>query len=215
MKKVLPYGIYAITCEKRSLGRSNIFVAGEIIKAGVKILQYREKENKTMKEKFIECKEIKKMCEDNGVIFIVNDHLDLAMAVDADGIHIGQDDLPLTEVKKLVGNDKIIGISTHSPEQAKKAIADGADYIGVGPIFPTDTKIPVSNPVGLEYLEFVVKNVNLPFVAIGGIKESNIEKVLEKGAKIVAMVTEITESENITLKIKNLKEKFKKFGIDV
>jgi len=212
MKKILPPGIYAITCEKRSLGRKNIEVVKELIKGRVQVLQYREKE-KSLKEKFYECKEIAKIARDNGILFIVNDDIDIAMLVDADGVHIGQDDLPIKEVRKLVGDDKLIGLSTHNPQQALEALKSGADYIGVGPIFPTNTKENVCEPVGLEYLEYVVKNINLPFVAIGGIKENNIELVLKKGAKTIAMVTELTESSDIAKKIKSLKEKFEKYGI--
>ncbi len=210
MKTLLPSGLYAITCEKRSLGRKNIEVVKEMLEAGVEILQYREKENKTIREKYLECKEISKMTKDYGVLFIVNDYVDIAMSVDADGVHIGQDDLPVSEVRKLVGN-KIIGLSTHSEEQAKIALREGVDYIGVGPIFKTDTK--ETSPVGLGYLEFVVKNISLPFVAIGGIKEHNIDEVLSRGAKTVALVTEITESLDIRDKIKKLRKKLKDYKI--
>ncbi len=210
MKK-LPSGIYAITCEKRSLGRKNLEVVKEMLEAKIEILQYREKENKTIREKYLECKEIAKMTKDYGVLFIVNDHIDIAMAVDADGVHIGQNDLPVQEVRKLVGENKIIGLSTHSIEQAQKALKEDVDYIGVGPIFKTDTKN--TSPVGLEYLEYVVKNIPLPFVAIGGIKEHNIEEVLSRGAKTVALVTEITESTDIKDKIKKLRKILKDFKI--
>ncbi|MGC8764687.1 MAG: thiamine phosphate synthase [Brevinematia bacterium] len=213
MKRKLPYGIYAITCESRSLGRKNIEVVREMIKGGIEILQYREKNNKTMKEKYFECLEISKIAKENGILFIVNDYIDIAMAVDADGIHIGQDDIPVEVARKLLGHNKIIGVSTHCPEQAIKAVEDGADYIGVGPIFYTNTKENVVSPVGIEYLDFVAKNFSIPFVAIGGIKETNIEEVLRHGAKTVAMVTEITEAINIVEKIQSLRKKLRDFKI--
>jgi len=171
MNKKLPAGIYAITAEKFSCGRDNISIVNEMIKGGVSIIQYREKENKTNREKYQECKKIRELTESAGITFIVNDQVDIALLVNADGIHIGQDDLPLKEVRCLMGNEKIIGLSTHSPEQAQKALADGADYIGAGPIYTTRTKNNVCPAVGLEYLEYVVKNIDLPFVAIGGIKK--------------------------------------------
>lgn len=203
-KVVLPAGIYGITSEIYSQGRKNPEVVKAMIKGGVAVIQYREKEDKTIREKYEECREIRKITKDSGILFIVNDFIDIALSIDADGIHIGQNDLPFPEVRKLMGN-KIIGISTHSPEQAKKALEDGADYIGVGPIFKTNTKKSSSGPVGLEYLDYVVKNIPLPFVAIGGIKEYNISQVAEHGAKTIALVTEIVCAENIEGMIRKLR----------
>ncbi|MFW6036072.1 MAG: thiamine phosphate synthase [Halothermotrichaceae bacterium] len=196
--------IYCLTAEKYSKGRGNIEVVESMLKAGIKIIQYREKE-KDMFEKYNECIKIRKMTARAGACFIVNDNVDLALAVKADGVHIGQNDLPIEVVRKLIGNDKIIGLSTHSPVQAEKAAAGGADYIGVGPIFKTKTKADVCDPVGLEYLDYVVKNIDIPFVAIGGIKEDNIETVIEKGAKCTAMVTEIVGADSIEEKINSIK----------
>lgn len=198
--------IYAITAEEYSLGRSNIEVVQQLINAGVKIIQYREKEKKKL-YKYEECKEIRRMTREAGVTFIVNDDVDIAMAVDADGVHIGQDDLPIEEVRQLIDKEMFIGLSTHSPEQAKDAVRRGADYIGVGPIYATNTKKDVCDPVGLEYLEYVAKNINLPFVAIGGIKENNIAEVKQKGASCVSMITEIVGSEDIPKRVKALREK--------
>ncbi|MBM7855435.1 thiamine-phosphate pyrophosphorylase [Desulfohalotomaculum tongense] len=198
--------IYAITAEEYSLGRSNIEVVRQLIEAGVKIIQYREKEKKKL-YKFRECREIREMTKAAGVTFIVNDDIDLALAVGADGVHVGQEDLPVEQVRRLVGKEMIIGLSTHSPEQAREAVKCGADYIGVGPIFATSTKKDVCAPVGLEYLEYVVQNINLPFVAIGGIKEHNILEVYNKGATCMAMVTEIVGAEDIPAKIKSIREK--------
>ena len=194
----IPFGLYGITAENFSKGRKNSEVVKSMIEGGVKIIQYREKE-KTLKEKFIECQEIREITREAGVKFIVNDNIDLALIVDADGVHIGQDDIPLSEVRKLVG-DKIIGLSTHSPEQAEQAVKDGADYIGVGPIYRTFTKVNVCDPVGEEYLDYVIKNIDIPFVAIGGIKEHNLQKIVDMGAKRVAIVTDIVEAENIAEK---------------
>ena len=204
LKFSLPEGIYGLTAEIYSNGRSNVEVVKEMIKAGIKIIQYREKEeDKSKKEMLLECLEIRKLTKENEVTFIVNDHLDIAILCKADGMHLGQDDLSVQDIKKINGN-LIIGVSTHSPEQANKAISDGADYIGVGPIFSTKTKKNVCDAVGLEYLKYIVKNTEIPFVAIGGIKESNIDQVLEKGAKSIALVTEIVGAEDIQGKIKRI-----------
>jgi thiamine-phosphate pyrophosphorylase len=163
-----------------------------------------------MKEKYLECIEIRELTKKYNSTFIVNDHVGLALSCNADGVHIGQDDLPLKEVRKIMGEGRIIGISTHNPSQAVEAEKSGADYIGVGPIFKTSTKVDVCEPVGLTYLDFVVRNIKIPFVAIGGIKEKNLLSVVERGARCAALVTEITEAENIGEKILNLRKIFSK-----
>ena len=201
--KALPAGIYGITAEIYSNGRKNTDVVREMLLGGIKIIQYREKEEKSIREKYNECMEIRKMTRDAGALFLVNDFIDIALLADADGVHIGQDDLPVAEVRKLIG-DKIIGVSTHSPEQALKALSDGADYIGVGPIYKTYTKKNVCEPVNLSYLDYVLQNINLSSVAIGGIKEHNIREVLKHGAKTVALVTEIVGADDIAGKAKKI-----------
>lgn len=202
-KPLLPPGIYALTSEQHSLGRSNIEVAKEILASGVPILQYREK-SKKVRKMYEECLELRALTKHYGALLIINDYLDIALAVGADGVHIGQDDLPLTKVRAIVGPDLIIGVSTHSPDQAREAVSNGADYIGVGPLFATNTKVDVCDPVGLDYLTYVVKNIDIPFVAIGGIKERNLPEVIKAGARTAALVTEIVGSQDIKGKIKSL-----------
>ncbi|MBP7796941.1 MAG: thiamine phosphate synthase [Elusimicrobiales bacterium] len=203
MKIFENYSIYAITDEKHSLGRDNVLVAKKILESGVKIIQYRVK-YLDFADKYREAKEISKIAKKHGAVFIVNDHPDLALMVKADGVHLGQDDYPVKEVRKLVGKDFIIGVSTHSPEQYIRATRDGADYAGVGPLFETHTKDNVMSPVGLEYLRWVVGHKKIPFVAIGGIKTYNLSEVIKAGAKCFCLVTEITESKDINKKIKEL-----------
>jgi thiamine-phosphate pyrophosphorylase len=205
VKPVLPSGIYGITAKKFSLGRSNIEVAEEMIAGGVTVIQYREKRPYTSHRTMLEeCSQLRALTRKHGVLFIVNDHVDIALLTDADGVHVGQDDLPVDQVRKLVGRKKIIGLSTHSPRQARQAMEIGADYIGVGPIFSTQTKEDVCDPVGLEYLAYAVKNVTLPFVAIGGIKAHNIDRVCQLGAKTICLVTEIVGAEDIAGTVRNL-----------
>ncbi|MCL6634622.1 MAG: thiamine phosphate synthase [Peptococcaceae bacterium] len=201
---LLEADIYGITAEEYSRGRSNIEVVAQMIEAGIKVIQYREKEKKA-REKYLECLKIREMTRAAGVTFIVNDHPDLALLVDADGVHLGQDDLPPEKVRELVGEEMLIGLSTHSPAQAGAAVRSGVDYIGVGPIFATRTKKDVCDPVGLEYLEYVVRHINLPFVAIGGIKEHNIAEVSRRGARCIAMVTEIVGAEDIGARVRALR----------
>ena len=205
MENFLSTDLYGLTDEPHSLGRTNVQVAELLIASGIKVIQYREKD-RTLREKAEECRVIRERTREAGVTFIVNDHVDLAIAVEADGVHVGQDDLPPALVRKLVGDTMIIGLSTHSPQQAQEALREGVvDYIGVGPIFSTSTKKNVCAPVGLEYLDYVVKNIPLPFVAIGGIKEHNIGLVRKHGARLVAVVTEITGADDVAAKVELLR----------
>ncbi len=199
---IIPEGIYGITGDNFAHGRSNLECVKAMIEGGIKIIQYRDK-TKSIKEKTKEAREIRELCKKHGVIFIVNDHVDIALLVDADGVHIGQDDMSPADVRKLIGDDKIIGLSTHSEEQGMKAFLDpDVDYIGVGPIFPTTTKDTA--PVGLEYLEYAVKNLHLPFTAIGGIKEHNIHEIISRGAKNICLVSDIVGATDIAEKVKYL-----------
>ena len=203
-KNILDTDIYCLTGEKFSLGRSNIEVVREMLDAGVRLIQYREKEKKAG-AKLDECRAIRQMTREAGASFIVNDDIDIAMLVEADGVHVGQHDLPVEEVRRLVGRDMAIGLSTHTPEEARDAVRRGADYIGVGPIFKTFTKEDVVDPVGFEYLEYVAGNLNIPFVAIGGIKEHNIGEVIRRGARCVALITEVVGETDIKGKITALR----------
>jgi thiamine-phosphate pyrophosphorylase len=204
-REVLPPGLYGITAEKYSNGRTNIQVVEQMIKSGLKIIQYREKRpSKSYNTILEECRQIRALTRAAGVSFIVNDYVDVAMLVDADGVHVGQDDLPVAEVKKLLGRDKIIGLSTHSPQQAKDAVRAGADYIGVGPIFATKTKDDVCDPVGFSYLDWVIENISLPFVAIGGIKLHNVDQIVRRGAETICLVTEIVGAPDIVARVHEL-----------
>ncbi len=205
MQKQLPVGIYGITAEKFSQGRTNIQVVQEMIDGGIKIVQYREKKHlKNTREMLAECEQIRVMTRANDVKFIINDHVDIALLVDADGVHVGQDDLPVTAVRRLLGPEKIIGLSTHSPQQAQQAFESEADYIGVGPIFSTQTKEDVCAPVGLDYLDFVVNNSPMPYVAIGGIKSHNINEIVKIGAQSICLVTEIVGADDIAGTVRSL-----------
>lgn len=204
-KPTLPEGIYGITAEKFSASRSNIEVVQAMIAGGIRLIQYREKRPyKSFADMFAECRAIRDLTRAAGVVFIVNDYPSLAQLVDADGVHVGQDDIPVPEVRRLLGPNKLIGLSTHEPAQAAAAVAAGADYIGVGPIFSTQTKEDVVAPVGLGYLDQVVRTCPLPFVAIGGIKEHNMDQVLAHGATSICMVTEIVGAADITATVRRL-----------
>ncbi len=164
------------------------------LKGGVDILQLREKNMNA--NKIIELgKKIKLLCAEYNTTFIVNDRVDIAYILEADGVHLGQDDMDVASARKILGNNAIIGVSTHAPEQAKKAAADGADYIGVGPVFTTPTK-PTTKSVGLEYVNWVSKNIDIPYFAIGGINLENVDEVVKNGAKRVAVVRAVINADN-------------------
>ncbi|NLZ38900.1 MAG: thiamine phosphate synthase [Firmicutes bacterium] len=201
--------IYAITCEALSAGRNNIEVVRQLLAADVKIIQYREKE-KTKREKYEQCFQISKMCKKAKALFIVNDDVDLALAVEADGVHVGQDDLPVEVVRKLVGKKMLIGVSVSSPAEAEAAAASDADYLGVGPVFGTNTKTDAGEPVGLDYLALVAARSDRPIVAIGGINENNILAVRSCGVSCVAMISALVSKKDIAGYVAALREKISK-----
>jgi len=197
--------MYCITANRFSSGRSNLEVVRQMLEAGIKIIQYREKEF-SMLAKYRECLAIRDLTAKYNACFIINDDVHLAMTVESDGVHVGQDDLPVEKVRSLIGDKVLLGLSTHSPEQARKAIESGiVDYIGVGPLFQTFTKKDVMPPVGLGYLDYIVKHHDIPFVAIGGIKEHNISDVIRHGANCVCLVTDIVGASNIGNKIQSIR----------
>jgi thiamine-phosphate pyrophosphorylase len=161
----------------------------EALKAGVRWIQYRDKEG-SRGEIFRKAVELRSITRDYDAILIVNDHPDIALAADADGVHLGQDDLPLKEARKILGENRLIGISTHKLDHAINAGISGADYIGFGPIFQTATK-DAGMPKGISLLRKIKSEVRLPVVGIGGIKPENARSVFEAGADAVAVASAI------------------------
>ncbi|MEK6539037.1 MAG: thiamine phosphate synthase [Deltaproteobacteria bacterium] len=177
--------------------------AEAIIDGGAKILQLRAK--RLSSKEFLEtARIIMKITKDKGTVFIVNDRVDIALLTDADGVHLGQDDLPVKEARRLLGNNKIIGYSTHNLREALEAVRLPVDYISFGPIFPTKTKEDAQTPKGLKGLSEVRKSVGIPIVAIGGITETNMAHVLKEGVESVAMISEILTSLDISKKLNRL-----------
>ncbi len=205
IKHQLPHGLYGITSEAHARGRANVEVAAAMIEGGIRVIQYREKGGqKSLRQIVEECRAIRRMTRAAGALLIVNDQVDIAMLVEADGVHVGQDDLSVADVRRLVGTGMLIGLSTHSPEQARQAYREGADYIGVGPIFATRTKADVVDPVGLACLDYVVRNVPLPAVAIGGITLNSLKQVIDHGARTVCMVSEIVGAADIAATVRRV-----------
>ena len=159
-----------------------------VLRAGVKCIQYREKDlpRREIYGNAVKCRELTRLFD---ATLIINDHADIALAVDADGVHLGQDDLPLKEARKIMGS-RIIGISTHNLDQAKEAELGGADYIGFGPVFHTTTK-DAGIPKGIDNIRLVKEHVSIPVVAIGGISLDNVSSVIDAGADAIALATAI------------------------
>lgn len=195
--------LYCITAENLSLGRKNVEVVKMMLDAGVKIIQYREKK-KSFREKYEEALTLRKLTYEYNAILIINDHLDLCKMIEADGVHLGQDDYPIPSARGFLGENYIIGATVHNKEQVMKAYEEGADYLGLGPIFESYTKENPHPPIGLEILKWSTSHIEIPIVAIGGIKETNLPLILKNGGKCIAMVSEIVSSEDIKGKIKRI-----------
>lgn len=195
MPKLKDFGLYFIT-DSRLTRKTVVDDVKSAIKAGVKIIQYREKDA-SARQMLKEAKEIKNLCKKNKVIFLINDRIDIALAVDADGVHLGQEDMPYKTARNLLGKNKIIGLTAHNVQEAIRAEKMGADYVGLSPIFPTSTKSDAGHACGIQMISKVKKYIRIPIIAIGGINESNLGEVLDAGAKNVAIISAIVAKENV------------------
>ena len=202
--------IYCITDSRQSRGRSTLEVVRLMLEADIKIIQYREKD-KDAGPMLEECLAIREMTRAAGCCFIVNDHVDIALLCEADGVHVGQDDLPLAAARKLVGKERVVGVSTHSLSEMEAAVRGGADYIGVGPIFPTATKT-TTPPVDFSYLDEAAAKCRIPFVTIGGVNSRTLPELLSHGAKLCSIVSDITLAEDIPGKIAELRRIMREGG---
>ncbi len=186
--------LYVITGSGAPEGRSLKETVRLAIDGGASVIQLRDK--KTSDKELIQvARELLTLTRSRKIPLIINDRIEVAKISGADGVHLGQEDGPLEKARVLLGKDAIIGRSTHSPEQALLAVQEGFDYIGVGPVFKTPAK-PTVAPVGLEFVRFAVNNIAIPFVAIGGIDEANINEVLQAGARCTAVVRAVMTAED-------------------
>ncbi len=199
----LDFDLYFIT--DRCLSKTNVIEdVKSAIKGGVKIVQYREKELPT-KKMVEEAREIRRVCKYNSVIFIVNDRIDVALASEADGIHIGPDDIDFRTARKILGKDRIIGVTVSSLEEAKFFENSGADYVSLSPVFRTSTKKDAGEPIGLEIIKKAKDSLNIPFVAIGGITQENLKDVLDAGCRRVCMISAILSKDNVEKEIRKIR----------
>ena len=190
---MIDYSLYLVTDRALSLGRSTVEVVRAAIRGGVSCVQLREKGCST-REFMDEARLLKALLVGTGVPLFINDRLDVALAVGADGVHLGQNDLAIADARRLVGNRMIIGISAESVADAIRAEAEGADYIGASPVFTTPTKTDTAPPLGLDGLRAIRRAVRLPLVAIGGIDADNAAQVLRAGADGLAVVSAIVSA---------------------
>ncbi|HOW28058.1 MAG TPA: thiamine phosphate synthase [Elusimicrobiota bacterium] len=199
--------LYCVTAKPRE-GQTHEGLVESACRGGADIIQLRDK---TLSPKdFISLgRALKKVCDQYGALFIVNDRVDVALACDADGVHVGQDDVPVAVARQILGHRKIIGCSTHSLQQAFQAETAGADYVSCGPLFATPTK-PDYAPVGLDSVRHYRNVLHIPFVAIGGIDASNVEAVINAGADRAAVVRAVFDQDDVEGAARSLKETIRK-----
>lgn len=204
MRKIFTdeHRLYLIT-DRRISGKSHMSMIREAISAGIGIIQLRDKA-RPKKEIFLEISSIMKFTRKKGVILIINDYVDIALAANTDGVHIGQEDLPVHVARKILGRKKIIGVSTRTLKQARDAQAYGADYIGFGPLYATKTKVTV-RPKGLAGLRHIIRHVTIPVAAIGGIQSCHFPEVLKAGADACAVASGILQGDIVKNTMKYLK----------
>lgn len=196
MKAKIDYSIYLVTDEVALKGRELLPVVEEALQGGVTLLQYRNKNGEGGKL-YVEALALKELCDKYNVPLIIDDRLDIAIAVGAAGVHIGQDDIPCKIARKVLGDDFIIGVSAHNPAEAQQAIDDGADYLGCGAVYATTTKAKVT-ALGLDGLAAIRKAVQIPMVGIGGVDLTNAKDVLATGVEGIAIVRAILGAQDVT-----------------
>jgi len=200
-------GIYVVTDGRLGAKRDHIAIAAAAVSGGAAFVQLRES-NLPDKNLLEIAQQIRNLTLGTNTLFIINNRLDIAIACDADGVHVGQSDIPAKTARTLLGPDKIIGVSTGSVEEALKAEADGADYVAIGPVFTTLTKLDAGSAVGLEAITQVKHAVKVPVVAIGGISAENIRLVAQAGADSAAVVSAVTGTVDMTEAVKVLLKEF-------
>jgi len=189
------YSLYLVTDRKLSQGRDILEIIKMAIKGGVTIVQLREKDA-TTREFLSVGKRVKELLDKKNIPLIINDRIDIALALDADGVHLGNDDMPIEIARRILGKNKIIGLSAESIDDAIEADIKGADYIGVSPIYTTPTKPELEKGLGIEGLKKIRKVTSLPLVAIGGMKAKNCREAIKNGADGIAVVSAICSAPN-------------------
>ena len=203
-------GLYVIIDPQQTQGRDPVEVARQALRGGARILQWRDK-TRDKGEQLAPARSLRELCREHNALFIVNDHIDLALACAADGAHLGQKDLPANAVRPWAPAGFLIGVSTNNAEEACQAERDGADYVAVGSIFPTGSK-ETTRPASPERLREVKQAVGIPVVAIGGISEENVAQALEAGADAVAVINAVCGAEDVEEAARRLAARFEGRG---
>lgn len=207
MNNNIDYTLYLVTDRDVLKGKDLCEAIEASIKGGVTLVQLREKDISSL-DFYNLAVAVKKITDKHNVPLIINDRIDIALAVDAAGVHVGQSDIPTKVARKIIGEDKILGISAATLEEAKLAEAEGADYLGIGAVFPTDTKKDARS-VSIELLEEIKKSLTVPVVGIGGISQNNAELLKESKIDGIAVVSSILGKEDIEQAAKDMLMKFK------
>ncbi len=197
-------GFYFIT-DSSLTRKGNLSDVKSALAAKVKVVQYREKYAST-KEMYEEALRLRRLCKN--ITFLINDRIDIALSVNADGVHLGQSDLPYNTARKILGKNKIIGVTVHNLEEAKVAEERGADYLSVSPIFATSTKQDAGKPVGIELIGKIRKHTRLPIIAIGGINLTNAPEVIRAGADGICAISAVLAKRNVTKEIQKFQGLF-------
>lgn len=194
MQQFLEAGLYVATSESASAGRNTVEIVRACLSAGVRLIQVREKELSTH-DLYVLCLKVRRMTERAGALFIVNDHFDVALAVGADGAHLGQDDLPTQEARRLARN-MIIGASSECLSEALAAERAGASYVNIGPVYPTTTKAGCEEGVGIRRVGAIGRRLKIPFTVMGGIKLHHIPELIRAGASSIAVISAVTAADD-------------------
>jgi thiamine-phosphate pyrophosphorylase len=208
-KNIKNWKLYIITDQQLSGGKSHLQVAQEAIEGGADVIQLRDK-TASSRELYDSAYQIKKITRKRNIPFIINDRLDIALSVEADGLHLGQEDLPASVARKILGSERILGISAGSLEEALQAEKDGADYLGVGPVYEArSTKVDAGEPRGLSLLSEIRRNCQIPIIAIGGINLENMKAVFQAGADGIAVISAIVAAPDIHKVTRKFKQTIK------
>lgn len=194
-KQAIDYSLYLVTDQDILQGRNFLSSVEEALAGGVTLLQLREK-NLSSRDFYLLALRLKDLCRQYQVPFIINDRMDIMLAVDADGLHIGQEDIPVEIARRIIGKDKLLGYSVGSVKEAWGG-AEYADYLGAGTVFPTNSKSDIGQPIGTEGLQAIRKAVSLPIVAIGGINNENLQAVKASGVDGIAVISAILGRKDI------------------
>lgn len=198
------YSLYVITNAKLSRGRPHREIIAAAIRGGATMVQHREK-NASTRQMIDEAFVLRDLCREHDVPFIVDDRVDVALAVDADGVHVGQDDMPPSLARRLIGPEKILGVSAENTVQARAAIDAGANYLGIGAVFATSTKSDAGEPLGLDRFAKIARVSTIPVIGIAGINASNAASVIRAGAAGIAVVSAVVSAEDVEAAARELR----------